>query len=432
MWGGSSGSASGGKPKGLVVRHVRGFDSGLMSQVDQVANVCMQYEGRLQSFGVDFSFMEEHRKFKYRRDPDVYIPGARQLVEDCMRGFGHEPGNPMLLNIIINAYEHGLQDLHSHIDSIDLFEDKVYGLILESSHAEGLKFQRNSNKYVIQEEVGSVFYISEEARFEWKHSVAIPKVPGGKRVSITWRYVRKGFVKYSRSTPEDRNMWVENFIAAVATGPVDVQLQLATSYHRNHAYFHDKNEQFGPALPPDALAKVASKVFANRQDGSTASSSSSSNAKSPPDSGYSGCPRFKMLLDYRMAWDNSKPSPVDCRLRAAFAGESIRHANFRSEVELAFLCGIGHSAYKHQVDAVEALARHLDSVPKVSNSPCGSLVVMAPGAGKSAVIACIAALCLEAKLADLCLVRQKNQIRIFTFPIVLQNPYFKIDFANYF
>lgn len=100
--------------------------------------------------------------------------------------------------LIVNEYEPG-QGISAHIDCVPCFEDTVVVVSLGSGAEMLFSNPGTGQKIALYLKPGSMLAIRDEARFTWKH--AIPgrksdvvegvKIPRGRRVSLTFRKVKK-------------------------------------------------------------------------------------------------------------------------------------------------------------------------------------------------------------------------------------------------
>lgn len=99
-------------------------------------------------------------------------------------------------NVVIREYKVG-QHIPFHFDELEC-SSKVIGIILLNEDIEhrGLCFQKGGQhneilNYTVPEESGSIFMLSDEARYTWKHG--LPPVKG-RRISITCRFYKKNVI----------------------------------------------------------------------------------------------------------------------------------------------------------------------------------------------------------------------------------------------
>ena len=121
------------------------------------------------------------------------FPCLRQLINCVM----HELDGPTWalptekLNVICTLYGVG-EGITMHVDTIDLFEENVYGCILRNTSDRVLEFHKMARAddsvhhcYIPKEVPGTCFVLGGSARYEWTHGVAPLRF--GERISVTWR-----------------------------------------------------------------------------------------------------------------------------------------------------------------------------------------------------------------------------------------------------
>lgn len=179
------------------------------------------------------------------------------------------------LNVIVRRYGPG-QRLKWHKDSIGLFDEPVYGVVLQAAegcHGLGqgsLEFKQGGDRYVMHETRGLVHIQTGAARYEWAHGVPSD---GPGRITVTWRWFRRTHARWAAQSvcrgPGNhkplrraaRARWVANFLAAACQGSLRPALAtaflLALAEPRDAEVpwiFNSKNDACGPQM-------TASKVW---------------------------------------------------------------------------------------------------------------------------------------------------------------------------
>lgn len=128
----------------------------------------------------------------YRWD-DHRVSALCQIVEIALKSFNQSYSD--LLNVIVRIYRPG-DILNFHTDR-DNFTDSVYGIILENNDpSRGLILSKNKNKpYMLMEQSGTIWELSDEARWEWEHGYCTNfKLDKTRtpiiRISITFRFFK--------------------------------------------------------------------------------------------------------------------------------------------------------------------------------------------------------------------------------------------------
>lgn len=144
---------------------------------------------RVQHYGYkyDYTARKITQDLKIGNIPKWILPIAQKLYDD--RVFDQLPDQ-----VIINEYNSG-QGISPHIDCIPCFGDTICSLSLLSPCI--MDFQKEKDKHQILLEPRSLIVMKDEARYEWKHSIASRKsdnvngikIPRDRRVSMTFRTV---------------------------------------------------------------------------------------------------------------------------------------------------------------------------------------------------------------------------------------------------
>lgn len=90
---------------------------------------------------------------------------------------------------IVNEYRKN-QGIAPHIDHIRHFGPIIVSVSLGQPCDFIFTHKNRDEKEVVRLEPGDVCIMSEEARYDWKHSLRMPSSSKGSRVSITFREVR--------------------------------------------------------------------------------------------------------------------------------------------------------------------------------------------------------------------------------------------------
>lgn len=149
-------------------------------------------------FEAGWSYLKTTRDCALRpATPLAELPRLSQLLQKVMTALGNEDQlAEFRLSVICRRYSIG-QGLALHQDLPEMFEEAIYGCILENTSNQVLQFCRNGRQtspdmlevYSIEESPGTCFRQSGPARFEWKHGVE--RLSSGERFSVTWRWIRR-------------------------------------------------------------------------------------------------------------------------------------------------------------------------------------------------------------------------------------------------
>lgn len=98
--------------------------------------------------------------------------------------------------VIINEYLPG-QGIGRHVDCVSCFDKTIASISLESNCMMDFKHLKSPKSGSMMLESGSLLVLSDEARYDWMHSIAAKKedvlngevFPRGRRVSLTFRKV---------------------------------------------------------------------------------------------------------------------------------------------------------------------------------------------------------------------------------------------------
>ena len=144
---------------------------------------------RVQHFGYKYDY--KARKI----DADMWVGGLPNWLESLAvklknEGFFHDIPD----QVIVNEYLQG-QGITPHIDCEPCFAETVVSLSLNSTAV--MEFSKAEKKIPLLLEPRSIIVLSDEARYEWKHSIPARKkdlihglvYPRKRRVSLTFRKV---------------------------------------------------------------------------------------------------------------------------------------------------------------------------------------------------------------------------------------------------
>ena len=100
--------------------------------------------------------------------------------------------------LIINEYEPG-QGIAPHTDRVDVFDDQIISVSLGSDIVMDFINSKTLETKSILLKRRSLLLMSEDARYEWKHTIPARKsdkigpikVDRGKRVSLTFRRIKR-------------------------------------------------------------------------------------------------------------------------------------------------------------------------------------------------------------------------------------------------
>ena len=118
-------------------------------------------------------------------------PNVQALVTDIIRPLGIVPDDKVLNQCIVNKYEPG-QGIGAHVD-VTTFDDYICCFTLGSGTE--MVFTKGANKRSLYVSPGSLYIMSGEARYRWKHAMPARKRdkdygPRGTRLSVTFRTVK--------------------------------------------------------------------------------------------------------------------------------------------------------------------------------------------------------------------------------------------------
>lgn len=146
---------------------------------------------RVQHYGYRYDYTRKTVDYDMLLGP---LPSwAAELAENLRRN-GHT--THLLNQLIVNEYLPS-QGIAPHVDCVTCFADPVLSLSLGSSCVMSLTHPHRGDHFTILLEPGSLLVMSDEARYQWKHSIPARKidveagrrVPRGRRVSLTFRTV---------------------------------------------------------------------------------------------------------------------------------------------------------------------------------------------------------------------------------------------------
>lgn len=148
-------------------------------------------------FEVGWSYLETTKRCAMRRAANLEdFPCLRELLDVVMMTLDAEQSlNESRLNIICRRYMPG-HGLAPHRDEPDMFEEDVYGCVLENTSGSVLEFTKKEEGKIfrINERPGTCVRQSGPARFDWTHGIG--KLEVGERFSVTWRWIRVDSVWY--------------------------------------------------------------------------------------------------------------------------------------------------------------------------------------------------------------------------------------------
>jgi len=124
--------------------------------------------------------------------PLTEVPELHRLLVDAMQALHSKPLAMERVNVICRHYRKD-RGIALHTDVPDLFEEDVYGCVLENTSDTALEFRCPKNGHIVtgyrlQEHPGMCFRQRGEARYDWWHGVN--PVRTGERFSVTWRWFR--------------------------------------------------------------------------------------------------------------------------------------------------------------------------------------------------------------------------------------------------
>ena len=148
---------------------------------------------KVQHYGYIYDYKSGKTNSKTEPIPQILRPLIDSLKERC----GDEKYD--FNQVIINNYEPG-QGISAHIDSTEYGE--IIGCYTLGSGAT-MRFTNDEKKYDLYVSPNSLYIMTMESRYNWKHEminrksdvVDGDKILRGKRVSITFRYVKKKVIR---------------------------------------------------------------------------------------------------------------------------------------------------------------------------------------------------------------------------------------------
>lgn len=150
----------------------------------------------------DLKRRAQHYGYKYdytarRVDASMKIEEIPEWLQgycDNLENKGHFPKKPD--QVIINEYQPG-QGITSHIDCTPCFEEAIASISLGSPCIMDFIHSKTNEKISVLLEPRSLFVLSGDARYLWKHSIAGRKndkyngeiIQRNRRISLTFRNV---------------------------------------------------------------------------------------------------------------------------------------------------------------------------------------------------------------------------------------------------
>lgn len=146
---------------------------------------------RVQHYGWKYDYTARRVDYSMRLGdlPDWLVGYCDKLVNE-----GHFPKIPD--QVIINEYQPG-QGIASHIDCVPCFEETIASISLGSPCVMDFTHSKTNQKIPVLLEPRSLFVLSGDARYAWKHGITSrknDKINGqsfsrGMRLSMTFRNV---------------------------------------------------------------------------------------------------------------------------------------------------------------------------------------------------------------------------------------------------
>jgi alkylated DNA repair dioxygenase AlkB len=146
---------------------------------------------RVQHYGwkYDYTARRVDNSMRLGELPDWIIDYCEELCSK--RFFPQAPDQ-----VIINEYQPG-QGIASHIDCVPCFEESIASISLGSPCVIDFTHSKTNEKIPLLLEPHSLFVLSGDARYVWKHGIAGRKsdkmngstIPRSRRVSMTFRNV---------------------------------------------------------------------------------------------------------------------------------------------------------------------------------------------------------------------------------------------------
>eukprot|EP00746_Dinoflagellata_sp_MGD_P036480 gnl/MRDRNA2_/MRDRNA2_187512_c0_seq1.p1 gnl/MRDRNA2_/MRDRNA2_187512_c0~~gnl/MRDRNA2_/MRDRNA2_187512_c0_seq1.p1 ORF type:complete len:398 (+),score=80.18 gnl/MRDRNA2_/MRDRNA2_187512_c0_seq1:164-1195(+) len=219
---------------------------------------------------VHWAFLDAEAGLGWRCElPIDDLPATKILLLACMKvlpnpsasdsGSDEYPESLLkkdALNIIVRRYNTG-NKLKWHKDSIGLFDDAIYGVVL-CAGGKGLCFKHGFRRYDVPEQPGVCSLSTEDSRFDWAHGV---EAGDGGRVSVTWRWFRKSYIRWEEGSATLRSCWICRFLAFASACGIPSTTAEAFLLHLDeprdeHPWlFKSKNDACGPQLSWKQLQK---------------------------------------------------------------------------------------------------------------------------------------------------------------------------------
>lgn len=137
---------------------------------------------RTQHYGYEYSYSVKNQATKTKDIPKWMNSILKRIEQETNFAFNQ---------VIINEYQPG-QGIANHIDSPTLFDEIIVSLSLGSDIV--MDFTKDDCKIEKLLKRDSIFILSNDARYGWKHGIAKRKndngVKRGIRVSLTFRKMR--------------------------------------------------------------------------------------------------------------------------------------------------------------------------------------------------------------------------------------------------
>lgn len=142
-------------------------------------------ENRLvQQYNFSYSYVPPYKLKSAPVAPEILKTIANTLPALESNGTLNAPNTKW--QIIINRYLKG-EGISPHIDHVKLFSDKVYCITLGSPAT--MRFTCDAEKYDLVPSNRSMYVMTEDARYKWKHQMMPLK--HGTRYSITFRAIKE-------------------------------------------------------------------------------------------------------------------------------------------------------------------------------------------------------------------------------------------------
>mmetsp|Transcript_104126 Transcript_104126/g.304025 ORF Transcript_104126/g.304025 Transcript_104126/m.304025 type:complete len:321 (-) Transcript_104126:48-1010(-) len=163
------------------------------------------------------------------------LPHTRAVLADAMAAFGlpSPPASDSRLSLIARHYHSRQCRLQFHRDSLTLFEEPVFGLVLRGGGAaprlvfrppaqqQSAETAPHADDFELPEQPGLALRLMGPARYEWSHGVPPERAAAAascsgarpRRLSLTWRWLRPSAVRWADASGPEAELWVSRFMS---------------------------------------------------------------------------------------------------------------------------------------------------------------------------------------------------------------------------